>query len=505
MIRKSLTHPLLWFLLCVSVFRVDAWADSPTLRLPKIFSDHMVLQREGAIPVYGWASPGAEVRVTLAGKTSTAKTNDKGRWMAHLPKQSAGGPYELTITDGKETITYKDVMVGEVWLCSGQSNMTLPLFETDKGKEVAAASKNENLRYFTIGYNMGHIANQPLDDLQGDKGYTYSWECVTPKMAGGMSAVAYYFGEALQKELNIPVGMIHASWGGVGIQAYTPREGCAADPPFAEAMKDWDRQWAEFRETNDPEKDPNRHANFNAAIQQPAGLYNGSIAPVAPYGLRGFAWYQGEADAGNAAPYTERLTRMIRLWRKAWGWKETPFLIVQLPGFGTPNEGTDDDGWAQVREAQKQAAKATHSHLVVIIDSGEAENIHPMNKKVVGDRLAKTALAKVYGRKKIRYSSPVFQSVRRKGSDLVVTFKNTYGGLRTSDGGPLKGFVLSGADGAYHKASAKIEGHNRVVVSSPDVPQPVRVRYAWAKNPVCNLCNKENLPAGPFQAEIGSR
>lgn len=504
---RNVTHRTIWvllFLSCIGISAAAAEDNAASLRLPKIFSDHAVLQRDMPIPVYGWASPGAKVQVTLAKDTVSATTNDKGRWIARLPARPAGGPYTLVVSDGKATITYKDVMVGEVWICSGQSNMTLPLNETQNGKDVAAAADNKNFRYFTIGYNMGHIANQPLDDLQGDKGCTYGWEPVAPNMAGAMSAVAFYFGEALQKELNIPVGMIHSSWGGVGIAAYTPREGCAADPQFAGELKQWDKDWAEFHATNDPAKNPNRQENFNSAINQPAGLYNGGIAPVCPYSLRGAVWYQGETDAGNPAPYCTRLTRMINLWRKAWGNKDMPFLIVQLPGFYAPTEGPADGGWAQVREAQKQAAKATKSHLVVIIDSGDAENIHPTNKQVVGDRLCKTALAKIYGRDNVAYSGPVFETVRRSGKALIVHFKYADGGLCTSDGGPVKGFVVAGVDGVYHKASAKIEGR-RVVVSSPEVPLPTHVRYAWADNPVCNLCNKEKLPAGPFQAEIGSQ
>jgi sialate O-acetylesterase len=297
--------------------------------------------------------------------------------------------------------------------------------------------------------------------------------------------------------------MIHASWGGVGIASYMPRKGCAADPQFGEALKQWDKDWADFRASNDPAKNPNRHDNFNNAIQQPAGLYNGSVAPIQPYGLRGVVWYQGETDAGNPAPYAKRLIRMIRLWRKAWDNKDMPFLIVQLPGFYAPTEGPADGGWAQAREAQKLAAKATNSQLVVTIDLGDAENIHPLNKKDVGKRLALSAAANVYGCQNVAFSGPVFQSARRKGTSVVVTFTRAKG-LCTSDGGPAKGFVVAGADGVYQKADARIEG-NRVIVASPKVRQPVKIRYAWADNPVCNLSNKAKLPAQPFQAEIGNR
>jgi sialate O-acetylesterase len=494
-------NPTLGIILCglwLGGSAAGAEVEGKLLRLPKIFSDHMVLQREMPIPVYGWAAPGRTIRVTLAGETASAVANDKGRWMVRLPKRQDGGPYELTVSDGETTKTFRDMMVGEVWLCSGQSNMTVPLHETKDGDKEAATAQNPQIRFFHLGYNMSHIANRSKDDFDGEG---YGWVPCSPDMAAGMSALAYYFGKTLQRELGVAVGLIHSSWGGVGIAAFMPREGIVADSGWADSLKQWDQQWADYHATKDPAKNPNRQENFNAAINQPAGLYNGSIAPFVPFGLRGVLWYQGEADAGNARPYTERLTRMIRLWRKAWGLEQMQFLIVQLPGFGTATEGPAESGWAEVREAQQQAAKATNSGLIVTIDVGEAENIHPQNKKTVGDRLARTALAKIFGRRDVTYGGPTFQSARRKGNALVVTFDHAKGGLHTSDNGPVRGLVVADSTGPFQKADARIEGET-VVVSSPKVSRPVRVRYAWADNPVCNLCNKERLPAEPFQADV---
>ncbi|MBN2309483.1 MAG: sialate O-acetylesterase [Candidatus Hydrogenedentes bacterium] len=494
------TFRTLWtalFLSCVGVSAAMAEGEPAALRLPKIFSDHMVLQRGMPIPVYGWAGPGDTVRVTLGKQSASAVVADDGRWIVRLPKRRAGGPYELIVTDGTLTKSYQDVVVGEVWLCSGQSNMTLPLSETQDGDKEAAAASNPSIRFFHLNYDLDHLANQPKDDFDGEG---YGWECCSPGRAGAMSAVAYYLGKALQRELDVPIGLIHSSWGGVAIAAFTPREGIVADPDLAELLKDWDRQWADYRATGDEAKNPNRHENFNNAIQQPAGLYNGAIAPFVPYGLRGVAWYQGETDAGNPAPYCERLTRMIHLWRQAWGLREMPFLIVQLPNFGEPTEGPAESGWAQVRDAQRQAAEATGSEFIVTIDVGEADNIHPMNKEVVGERVARAALARVYGRRGVCYSGPVVKSVRCKKDTLVVKFRHARGGLCTSDGGRVNGFVIADSTGQFRKAEARIDGR-RVVVSSPDIGEPARVRYAWADNPVCNLCNKAQLPAGPFQAE----
>jgi sialate O-acetylesterase len=332
-----------------------------------------------------------------------------------------------------------------------------------------------------------------------------------------MSAVAYYFGREIQKALNVPVGLIHSSWGGTSIYTWCPRETLRADDRARPFLESWDKIWAEWEKSKDPKQYPNRNENFSAACNQAAGLYNGAICPFVPYGIRGVIWYQGEGNVGHGMYYRKIFGDMIAGWRKAWnhaspggaGPGEFPFLFVQLANYMARNPNPEESGWAEIREAQAKTLRVPNTGMAVAIDIGDAKNIHPVNKQEVGRRLALAALAKAYGRN-VPHTGPVLESVTPDGTRLRLKFRCAGGRLVAkaspdvkSGTAPVKGFAIAGKDGKFQWAEAKIEG-DTVLVWSDKVPAPAAVRYAWANNPECNLYDKAGLPAGPFRAQVPS-
>ena len=472
----------------------------------------MVLQQDQKATIWGWADPGEEVMVTVSWHNMkwAVTANRNGKWIYNMNPPKAGGPYEMTLT-GKNTITVKNIMVGEVWICSGQSNMQMSVQSSNNATEEIAAADYPNIRLFTV---QRKVAQEPQSDCEG------SWTLCSPETVPGFSAVGYFFGRELYQKLDVPVGLIHTSWGGTPAEAWTRRGVLKSDTDFRpilnrydeaikkypQAKKEYEQKLAEWKQAVEKAKaegtNPPRRpgAPFGPGHpHSPSGLYNAMIAPLIPYGIRGAIWYQGESNAGRAYQYRKLFPAMIKNWRTDWGQGDFPFLFVQLANFMAVKPDPGESNWAELREAQLMTLSLPNTGMATIIDIGDADDIHPKDKQDVGKRLALWALAKTYG-KELVYSGPLYKSMEVKNNQVVLHFDHIGSGLVAKGGEALKGFAIAGADRKFVWADAKIEG-DTVVVSSDQVSEAVAVRYAWADNPVCNLYNKEGLPASPFRTD----
>lgn len=449
----------------VTAFVVPALA---TVKPNGLFTDNAVLQQGTSVPVWGFADDGERVTVKFAGQTVSTTAKD-GKWLVRLKPLKAGGPYKMTIS-GSNTIELENVMVGEVWIASGQSNMQWPLAQTLDAEQAIASANDPLLRLYTVPRTP---SAKPATDVSG------SWVECTPETVRNFSAVAYYFAQELRRVLNVPVGIIHTSWGGTRVEAWTSLPVLQSDPDFAESIQSI--------------------KDYGTAPNHPAVLYNGMIAPLVPYAIRGAIWYQGESNAREAYRYEKRLTNMITNWRRDWGQGDFPFLMVQLAPYGKVTSQPGESSWAELREAQLMTSMhCPNTAVVVTLDVGDPNDIHPKNKQPVGQRLALAARAMAYG-EKIDYKGPRLVSMSIKGDRAVLEFSDSGGGLEAR-GGELVGFTIAGADRKFHNARATIFG-DKVVVHSPDVAQPVAVRYAWADAPIANLFGKNGLPASPFRTD----
>ena len=593
------------------------------ITLPPFFSDNMVLQQKSELEFWGEARPGKKVRATTSwdGKVTEMKADARGRWSTVLSTPEAGGPYTISITDGKELVL-ENILIGEVWLCGGQSNMEMKIDDKVTGWQgkKAAASKLKNVRILHVE---NAISPVPEEDVVIRHG---GWQECSEETIGDFSAAGYFFGKYLNENLDIPIGLIESCWGGTLAEAWASEKALRDIPyfhsrlddlknipasleereaRFAEQMDRWEQEmksydkgfagtgaswaddgfddsdWAErpvpgfmqdqgihdlldyfwMRKTVDiPESwagkdlvlgvgavDDNDFTYFNGervgrtegCIAQrrytipgrlvkagrntvavrvmntaheanyPTFLYNAMIHPLRKYGVKGAIWYQGEANTSRAEQYKDLLPLMIKDWRETFGC-ELPFYIVQLANYMTVQTGAEESEWAALREAQTEtAAHLENTGLAVIIDIGEANDIHPKNKPEVGRRLALSALAGTYG-KDMEHSGPLYDGYTIEGDSIRIHFSHTTGGLkaysydRKAEKPVLEGFYIAGGDHVFHKADARIEG-DTVVVSSDKVEHPVSVRYAWANNPVCNLYNGCLLPASPFRTDSWSR
>jgi sialate O-acetylesterase len=471
-------------------------------------SEGMVLQQKTDAYFWGKADPAEEVTVTFRGQKAVTKADHRGDWAVTLPAGDAGGPETLTIA-GKNTISYKNVLIGEVWVCSGQSNMEWSVNACDPSDKDYAftAPHNPMLRLF-------HTRKLPTARPQTETAGT--WALADPKSIGGWTAVGYFFGRDLHERLKVPVGLIQSDWGGTRAEAWTSPEALASSERYQAEI-------ASFRKRTE---DSSQTGKINP--NDPSALYNGMISPLLSYRIKGAIWYQGESNAGKAYAYRELFPLMIRDWRQHWNEGNFPFYFVQLAPFGTVRPEPGESSWAELREAQLRTLKeCSNTGMAVITDFGNEYDIHPTPKRPVGERLALIARARDYG-EKVEYSGPIYRekSLRLDGNQAVLSFNHTAGHLvakelvrtleRTdpktgqvrgayrvkegSTGAKLVGFTVCGKDRKFHPADARIVGVT-VVVSSQAVSAPVAVRYGWADHPVCNLYNAAGLPASPFRTD----
>ena len=495
---------------------VSATAD---VRLPGIFTDHMALQREADVPVWGWAEAGERVEVQFAGQTKSAKAGPDGRWSVRLdPMQASAEGRELVVATvsnaGRVEHKLSDVVVGEVWLASGQSNMEWSVRNsTNAGEEIAGADFGE-IRLFHVPRANAPV---PQDDVKAQ------WSRCSPETIANFSAVAYFFGRRLHRELNLPVGLVASSWGGTRIEPWTPPEGFASVPElqqlhetvmlaspasavhkqrlqdFLERLTTWLQQTKQCLDTEAlvPAQPsfPKELLPLNSHTS-PGALYNAMIHPLVPYAIRGAIWYQGESNRHDGKLYYHKMRALINGWRQVWGRGEIPFYYVQLAPFIY----TSDSAYVLPRlwEAQARALDIPNTGMAVINDIGNLRDIHPKNKQDVGKRLALLALARTYGNAGVVCSGPTCKGMAIDGSTIRISFANVGTGLASRDGKALSWFELIGKETDFIKANAVIDG-DTVIVSSPEVRQPVAVRFAWHEEAQPNLMNKEGLPAAAFR------
>jgi len=450
----------------ILVLALASAAQAAEVRLGAPFGDHMVVQRDRPLRVWGQAGPGADVDVRFGSRRATTTAGPDGRWEAALEPLPAGGPHVLSATAGGATAEVGDVLVGDVWLCSGQSNMQMTLKDCDGGPAAAdAAGALTNLRLCSVARRAS-----PVPEASAE----VRWRAAAPESVRDFSAVGFYLAAALLGDpalKDVPVGVVDSSFGGSMCEAWVPREALAG---FAPAGL--------------------RVSLFGAG---PSGLYNAMIAPLGRAPIKGVVWYQGEGNADRPGSYPRLLKALVASWRDRFETPDLPFVVIQLPDWAAGSNGLS---WAWIREAQAAAVRATpHTSLAVAIDTTDGFDLHPRQKAEVGRRVALLALRDVY-RRPVAASGPVFRQARAEGDSLRVTFETAGDGLVSRGGGPVRGFAVAGADGKYFYADATIEG-DTILLRSDRAPAPKTVRYAWAGVPAATLANRSGLPAAPFRTD----
>lgn len=460
---------------------------NPDVTLAPIFSDHMVLQQESVCKIWGMADPGDEIVVTFQDQSAQATANAKGQWIAAIQTPKAGGPYKLEVSrkSGEPKIVLSDVMVGEVWICSGQSNMEWPVEGAENPeKEIDSAKDFPQIRLFTIEH---HAMLQP----QTEFGRCLQWSACSPDSVRAFSATAYFFGRSLQKHYNVPIGLIDTSWGGTPCEAWTAESTLEENPMFSGLLKAW-------RENTDPNATHHPH--------RPGILYNGMIAPLQGFAFRGAIWYQGESNVGRGEQYATLFPALIHSWRKHLAQGHAfPFLFVQIAPFRY--QGQDPEALAEIWDAQLKTYRTLENvGMAVTTDIGNVRDIHPTNKQEVGARLALWAVHLAYQDRvgndaaQAVFSGPLFRECQIVGSKIQVRFDFTGGQLKPRDDQKLSHFTICGSDQKFVPAQAEIDGDS-VWVSSPEVSEPVAVRFAWSDSAEPNLVNAAGLPASPFRTD----
>lgn len=479
-----------------------------------LFGSHMVLQREMPVPVWGTAAAGEQVTVKFGDQTVSTTAGADGKWKVQLPALPASSEPRVLTISGANTLTYEDVLVGDVWVCSGQSNMELApsrgFRDGDREKEIAAAN-HPLIRLITLNKV---VASGPLSDVKG------TWGACTPQSMPRFSAAGYICGRDIHQQTGVPVGLIGMYYGGSNNQSWTRREALLSDPDLAGnvAQSDADAARGGGRRGRGPTPggeppppvDPNAPpvamspgTSGAASRYRASNFYNGMAAPTMPFAIKGVLWYQGEAETGNvrnAGLFKKLFPLMIADWRQQWGQGDFPFIFVQLPPCQPKYPDPTDSAWARARESQQQALQLPHVHMAVTIELAQGIDVHAANKLEIGQRLAALALHHVYGKKELPCEAPQVDKVEFVGAKAALTFKNTDGGLVVKHPEGLKGFALAGADQKYVWASAEIQG-DKVIVSSPEVSSPVAVRYGWADNPDVGLFNGAGFPAAPYRSD----
>jgi sialate O-acetylesterase len=491
MTRKSFKYSLL---LCfVFALAPQALAD---VKLPALISDGMVLQQGIEAPLWGWADDGETITVQILDQKATTTAKD-GKWALKLKPLKAGGPFTMTIA-GKNKIEFQNVLVGEVWICSGQSNMQWTLKSSDNGEAEIAKANYPKIRLFTVPRLE---VEAPETDVKS------AWKECSPETVGAFSGVGYFFGRDLHKARNVPVGLINNAVGGSPAESWTNANLLKGDAEYKQFHAEYPGKMEQYQTAMVKHKEDAEKAKTDGKPAprapgkpwMPSGLYNGMLAPLAPYAIKGVIWYQGESNATRAYQYRRLFPTMISDWRSLWGQGDFAFLFVQLAAFGPNNPKLGESDWAELREAQTMTLKASpKTGMALAIDYGEMSDIHPRKKEPIGARLALAARHVAYGEKLV-YSGPMYKSMKIDKERAILSFDHTGGGLEAKDG-ELKGFLIAGADHVWREAKAEIKGKN-VIVTNPEVVAPVAVRYAWAKFPTCNLYNKEGLPAVSFRTD----
>ncbi len=503
--RKRLT-----VLFVLTLFAPRVMAD---VRLPALISSNMVLQQNTRAPIWGWADAGEKISLRASWLTHrlTTVANSGGEWQVLLPTPAAGGPYKLIIT-GNNRIVLDNILSGEVWFASGQSNMAMAVEKCRNGEDEITTANYPDIRLF-------HVARQWAAEPQADcQGY---WTGTTPETIRKFSGVAYFFARSLYNAINVPVGIISASKGGSPIESWIAGETLKADPDFEPVFALWKKWEAEYPEANKKyrqaratwEKEKKRALALNRELpespirpeavhqisrphKRPGHNYNGMVAPIVPFAIKGFIWYQGESNVSRPEQYAKLFQTLITGWRQEWGRQELPFYFVQIAPYRY-KEGPLKA--SHLREAQAQALLLPRTGMVVTTDVGDMEDVHPKNKQVVGQRLAQLALAKTYGFDTLVYSGPVYKSMQIEGSAIRLYFEHTGSGLMSKGSRPV-GFEIAGKDKVFVPANAIIDGR-AILVSSEEVKHPVAVRFAWCLKGIPDFFNKEGLPAAPFRTD----
>lgn len=491
------------------------------LKLAGIFTDHTVLQRDVAAPVWGWADPNEQVKVTFAGQTKTAIADANGKWLVRLdsmPASAEGRKLVVQSSSENRKSTITDVVVGDVWLCSGQSNMGVSMSLPGNPFLVESIAKagNPQLRLFAT---LHQFPDAPVRDTQG------GWETATPETVKSWIAIGYLFGEQIQRETGVPVGILASAMGGTCIESWLPSEILQANPAnrfyldnhakaverLPEAMARYEKELAEFKQQpKSGQREPRKPDGLPNSARNPAACYNGKIAPILPYALKGVLWYQGEGNVWGFTAYPSQMADLMRVWRDGFGLPSLPFIMTELAPLGQPSPQPQDSARARFGEALSKTAKADdNAWVITIVDGGDPLDIHPVKKEIPAGRFAAMAMAKVYGKPNIAHG-PVLNSWQATNNQAVLKFDAAGGGLvakQVNLGGhelaaeKLVGFELAGADRKFFRAEARIEGKDTVIVTSPEVQQPVAARYAWAAFPLCNLFSAEGFAAYPFRTD----
>ena len=508
--------PLFLAAVCLMVSPVSG------IELPGMFSGHAVLQRGLSVPVWGWGTPAEEVEVRFAGQIKRTTVDEEGRWRLSLSPLDATAEGQVLVVEGSESgqVIVEDILVGEVWLASGQSNMQWALSATERALQDIPAADHPGIRMFLADLTTSAI---PRRRVGGE------WNVATPLTAGKFSAVGYYFALKLHRELGVPVGIIRAAWGGKPVESFTSRETLATEPEGRALLQNLDAEmrrfdlgaaeasykkqlaaWEKIRSSNRAEKDPKKRRKLPRKPQRPrppalnpsraASIYNGMIHPWASYAMKGVIWYQGESNASRAKAYETLFPLLIMDWRKRWD-AEIPFYFAQLANFKSPTTRPgQESSWAELQNAQRLTLRLPKTGMAVINDVGAANDIHPRNKKTVGERLSRWALNRDYDQKDLVVSGPLYREFKVEEGQIRITFDNA-GGLTTSDGKNPARFEIAGEDRIWRWAEVALDGES-AIVSSDEVPNPVAVRYAWASNPKgANLVNGAGLPASLFRTD----
>ena len=488
---------------CACVFVCISSFARAELSLPPLFSDHMVLQRDIEAPVWGTAAAGEKMTIEFAGKKIEATADDRGAWFAKLPPLKPGNAASLMVSGDqtKEPLVFKDVLVGDVWICSGQSNMQWSLKQSANAQEEIADAKHANIRFFQVPRRS---STQPSKDLERAGSATQPgaamqsrWAICTPENAPEFSAVGYFFGREIAQRQDVPIGLIQNAWGGMPIESFMSGEAMKADPDFQPML---DRK--ESATTQDI-KGPSGRPRPSNAPQWASNIYNRIVYPLVPYAIKGVIWYQGESNADRAEQYRKLFPAMIRDWRAQWKQGDFPFLFVQLANYRNkkpiPTQPADS-AWAELREAQTMTLAAVpNAAMVVTIDIGERNDIHPKNKRDVGKRFALAAQKVAYAKDDAPFSGPLYREMQIDGNKIRIKLDHAKG-LKTRDGSAPKGFQIAGEDQKFAWADARIDGQD-VIVWSDQIARPVAVRYGWADDPQVSLYNAADLPASPFRTD----